>query len=961
MLRAGVGRRMLARALGRSPLIRALDLIFEGAAFLDPRVTFSRTTNATVTGPDGLIAYAPHNLLTFSEQFDNAAWVKTRATITANAIAAPDGTLTADALIENTDDNTHFTAGGGTFVSGATYTLTVYAKQGTRNWIRVAFTSLFFPINGRSAVFDLTSGLTGQVQSGVTASISAVGNGWYRCAISAAAASSGTNAEACIFSLQTQNTAAPDPYIGDGTSGIYLWGAQLEQSSTARAYNATTVKNLLGFTEHFDNAAWTKSNSFVQTNLLLQSEAFDTASWNNTRSSITANIVVAPDGTMTGDKLVENTDTNAHLITQVVPLGGSVDSSAYNISVYVKAGERTRIRLRDVQQTTTGSTTFDLITGTVVTGTGTITAAGNDWYRCTIFPLKNNSTSSGVEFTLVESGTTVSYTGDGTSGIFLWGAQLVQGTTPGDYKATTSAAAAVGYTDIYGQPFAQKLVESAVSGVHATAQTVTVVDGTTYTYSFYAKADGRTRIRVRFGTSGTGGSFLGSADFDLSNGTVISSSDLTSSSITPVGNDWYRCACTDVASGTALGCAVFLVEGGTNNYTGDGTSGIYIFGAQLSDSASVDPYAYQPVAAPTSTAYYGPRFHYDPVTLAPKGLLIEEQRTNLVTYSEQFDNGYWSKTRSSITANTIAAPDGTLTADKLIEDTTASNLHYASSSTLTALNGAHTATVFAKFSERNLQIVAIGGTTPRGCGFNLSTGATFNESVGGPIQADLTCDMTFVGDGWWRCRMSWTADGQTAIWFLTSNGNTASYTGDGTSGLYLWGAQLEVGAFPTSYIPTVASQVTRAADSASMIGNNFARWYRQDEGTFYAQASSFGDAPVRYMTFASDATNSNRIAQYFSAGGTNGLVTAGGTSQATMSIGGTTESKVSLAYETDNFAFARNAVVSTDSAGTVPVGLSQIQIGAGVSAATSSLNGTIKRISYYNRRLANTELQAITS
>jgi hypothetical protein len=146
-----------------------------------------------------------------------------------------------------------------------------------------------------------------------------------------------------------------------------------------------------------------------------------------------------------------------------------------------------------------------------------------------------------------------------------------------------------------------------------------------------------------------------------------------------------------------------------------------------------------------------------------------------------------------------------------------------------------------------------------------------------------------------------------------------------------------------------------------MIGNNFARWYNVNTGTFFAQSESFGDASVRYITFASDATNSNRIAQYFSAGGNIGLVTAGGTSQAVMSVGGTTAAKTGLAYATDDFAFARNATLSTDTLGTVPVGLTQMQIGAGVTAATSPLNGTISRIAYFNRRLADSELQGITS
>jgi hypothetical protein len=146
-----------------------------------------------------------------------------------------------------------------------------------------------------------------------------------------------------------------------------------------------------------------------------------------------------------------------------------------------------------------------------------------------------------------------------------------------------------------------------------------------------------------------------------------------------------------------------------------------------------------------------------------------------------------------------------------------------------------------------------------------------------------------------------------------------------------------------------------------MTGTNFSSWYNASAGTFYAQSNSFGPAAVRYITFASDNSNTNRMAQYFSLSANIGLVTAGGASQASMSVSGTTEAKTALAYATDNFAFARNSTLATDSAGTVPTGITQLQIGAGLTAAVTPLNGTIKSIAYYPRRLSNTELQIITS
>jgi hypothetical protein len=145
-----------------------------------------------------------------------------------------------------------------------------------------------------------------------------------------------------------------------------------------------------------------------------------------------------------------------------------------------------------------------------------------------------------------------------------------------------------------------------------------------------------------------------------------------------------------------------------------------------------------------------------------------------------------------------------------------------------------------------------------------------------------------------------------------------------------------------------------------MIGNNFARWYNVNTGTFYAESVSFGTG-ARRITYASDGTDNNRIVQSFTASTNVGFVSTSGNLQAQMSVSGTGTAKTALAYATDNFAFSRNAALDTDSAGTVPVGLTQMQIGAGLTAATSPLNGTISRIAYYPRRLANTELQGITS
>jgi hypothetical protein len=393
----------------------------------------------------------------------------------------------------------------------------------------------------------------------------------------------------------------------------------------------------------------------------------------------------------------------------------------------------------------------------------------------------------------------------------------------------------------------------------------------------------------------------------------------------------------------------------TLSYTGDGTSGIYIFGAQLSDSASVDPYVYQPAAAPSSTAYYGPRFDYDPVTLAPKGLLIEEQRTNLLTYSEQFDNAVWVKSNATVTANMAVAPNGTTTADKLVENTAADN-HGVISSSVTVSLAPHTFSVFAKQGERSWLAVALRNGF-EGLGANYTFFNLANGTIGN-IRSGYTASISDVGNGFYRCSITGTTTATSiSIFTLASTGDgTTSYTGDGTSGIFIWGAQLEAGAFATSYIPTAASQVTRAADSASMIGNNFARWYNQTEGTLFADfvgnATSF--SATRFVLDASNILSIGYNPSY--RGGAGALITASGTNASNQ------PSRVAVAGNSSGYALSYNGVAPLTSSTPMLTTATALAIGANAAgSATSNISGTISRIAYYGRRLANTELQGITS
>jgi hypothetical protein len=407
----------------------------------------------------------------------------------------------------------------------------------------------------------------------------------------------------------------------------------------------------------------------------------------------------------------------------------------------------------------------------------------------------------------------------------------------------------------------------------------------------------------------------------------------------------------------------YSIVAGNFSYTGDGTSGIYIFGAQLSDSASVDPYVYNPVAAPTSTAYYGPRFDYDPVTLAPKGLLIEEQRTNLCLYSESFQSGPWTQNNATDIANSTVAPNGTTTADTLVASV-GTAAHTITSGALNPAAGI-AASVYAKMGTASVIQLFIGGTATPYANFDLSVGTA--TAFGSGTAASITP----VGNGWYRCVMTTTLTTATSLQIgivpSTSSARAASWTATGTETVFIWGAQLEAGAFATSYIPTVASQVTRAADSASMIGNNFARWYNQTTGTFYAEAGymlggTFGSVGDYYLA-ANDGTGNNVLLMADVSGLVCQSILAG-----TQTYNQNTGTRpTASAFKKQVFAYAVNdanqassgTLGTTDTTVSVPI-VNQLSIGKRWDT-TGYLNGHISRITYYPRRLANSELQSITA
>jgi hypothetical protein len=223
--------------------------------------------------------------------------------------------------------------------------------------------------------------------------------------------------------------------------------------------------------------------------------------------------------------------------------------------------------------------------------------------------------------------------------------------------------------------------------------------------------------------------------------------------------------------------------------------------------------------------------------------------------SQEFDNAAWTKTNSTVTANATTAPDGTTTAEKVIADN-ANNIHQVDQSVTIAASTTYTFSAHVKKGEYDFAAVITGASggavlSQREAVINLTTGALVSETVAGMTR------ITALANGWYRVAVTTAqTSGTGAPGFRIaplSTSSYTSYTGDGTSGIFIWGAQLEAASFPSSYIPTVAAAATRAADSLSISDARSAPF------TMFAEFEPVGTANQNDIIAYDTLTNGNGI------------------------------------------------------------------------------------------------------
>ena len=913
-----------------------------------PGITFSRGTNATLIDSTGTLTYAPNNQLLNSESFGASNWGRTNiASVSANTSVAPNGTTTADKLIPNATNADHsIGAGIGTVQSGNIYILSVYAKAGGYNFIRLSFGS---GAGGGYTFFDVLNGNIGGTSEMLNNTIENVGNGWFRCSVKRAAGSTaGLSGDLYVQSANNQFG-----WAGNETDGVLFWGAQLEAvtyETAPRPYNSTTPKNLLGFTEEFSNAAWVK-----------------------TLATVTANSIADPNGNLNADTL-SATAGNATILQNI-----SLLAAPYTFSIWLKRKTGTgdiNITINGVtfitQAVTSNwarfSTTLTPSAGTKNIGVQIVTL-GDEVYAWGA-QVSDSASLDPYAYNPAAAPTSTAYYGprfEYDPAFTYLTNNLIPYANPQDFsnasfwtKSQATAPATTATVDPAGTYTAYKLTESATgpSGHLILWQGVgtQVVLGTEYTISGYVKLANAARPSVNVFTNTDNGAFTtNGGTVNLSTGVVTSpiGSGIT---VVDAGNGWWRWAITTTATASAVAAVrLYLLNAvGSNTYIGDGTSGVYIWGAQLVTGAAPVPFFYYPYT--------------------PLGLLIEEARTNLMFPSDATTGWTSSSGLVVATANATASPDGTTNATKLATNDTASGFHIWYKTYSGAVNTAYCASVYLKAEEYTRTQIAFDNSS-----FATTTGALFDLANGTVVATGggSTATITPVGNGWYRCSVTATSVAISGNYVVSLNPVPSSvttfnsvYTPASTGlGVYVYGVQVEAGGFATSFIPTVSASATRSADVATMVGNNFTNWYNQTTGTLAVTFDASANSDATYVS-ASNGTitqNSAHIDNDTGTGNMRAVYYSGSALVAALelsavgTVGAT--NRIATAYAVNDFAASRNGgAIATDTLGAVPVGLTQLNIGTDDRlVAANYTSNHIKTISYFNSRLPNSSLQAITA
>jgi surface protein len=742
-------------------------------------------------------------------------------------------------LLEDNTTSAHYVGQVTTpVVINQTYTHSWYVKKAQDSWIQILFSSSAFGIN-YWVNFNFDTGLFGNSGSLGLWTSKQLTNGFWQLTLTGTCTVTGNNGSGLIIGTNNTNSIRAISYLGvAGHQIVDIAAEQFETGSYATPYQKTVAAGdgIVDFNFTRATAATvTNKQGIIEDsayNLIQYSEDFSNAYWGKSVVTVTANNTVAPDGNITADKIYPTSDSNIARL-QILNLA-ITPSTTYHVSFYVKKEQLNYFTVRQANgvaanlgftinlnnaQITSGF--YDGTQATTFPPTYSATQINNGWIYVT-YSFTFTTLITNLLWYLSDSTTTSQLpvgTAAASKGVYIWGAQLTQGSTPRPYLKTTnrlnvprldysrSGVNLLKWSEDFTNPVWLRQSCTITPNTIANPLTGEMNGSTLNTFaspypsiyqfvnrssqvvmSIYAKANTLSHL---FFVDSAGNTAI--AWFNLTNGTVGTS--IYPASIQSAGNGWWRCSYIQPSQNPGI-----IQVGAVNaDNTTVGTNGsIYIWGAQTDLGANITPYQ------KTTTEI---KISSEP------SLLIEPSRINLFLRSEEFENAVWALNRITISANVTISPGGTQAADKLAEtiDGGIHQLQYSSGVTR-AVNDIYTCSVYVKAVERTNVYFTINeaNTNFPYCNFNLTTGSVGTLSgINNPV-------ITYISNGWYRISITRTTVTAGSSWhsiILATSDNTISYTGTVGYGLYAWGFQLEAGSNATSYIATTTAAVTRNAET----------------------------------------------------------------------------------------------------------------------------------------------------
>jgi hypothetical protein len=730
-------------------------------------------------------------------------------------------------------------------------------------------------------------------------------------------------------------------------------------------------------------------------NLLLQSNGFDTT-WTAVNASVTSG-QTGYDGSSDAWKLESTSSGVSGSVRQFVS-----ESGAGTFSVYAKAGNVNLIALYVASSSGAFNLWADLSAGTIGTTSGiidtTITSVSDGWYRISITGLNFNQ-----RVDIYPANTNGSYITASGEYIYIQDAQLQKGITATQYVETTTTAVVNGdfsflrasaATRVNEQGLIEKEIgnliiqsnqfdttwgatrasltggESGYDGSNDAWAFIDTADNSTHlinqsfslgssvaTFSVYAKAGSRDFLSIRFE-----GSTVDYAYFNLSSGTLGTiDSDYIEARIVSIGSGWYRCEVTRTLP--ASGNQVVLLSADANNdptYAGSGDTAIYIQDAQLEQGLVATDY----IETTTAAVYEGitdniPRINYEN---GIGSLLLEGQRTNIIDQSEYIAS--WIDVRITQETNYATSPEGVQNATRVVM-TSATGEHSVYTAVSVTSGTQYTQSIFLKQGD--------GSANWRYFQFRFRTGG-FGGFYGvvvdlqeGTIGYDFGLDdygIEDYGNGWYRVWITATATttssyaGPVLAFNELADAYSVSIVGDTNADVLIYGSQFEASSYPTSYIPTYGSSVTRVAETCDNAGDS--SLFNDSEGVLYAEIAALADDSTYRFISLSDGTLSNRVSLFLSNSNTlNG--SANGVSSIASTVDIKDNNKVAYKYKSGDYSLWVNGFEVGTSTVTTGNHSNLNRLNFDYGQGSDDFYGKTKMVATFKEALSDSELECLTS